>query len=90
MPSPPEVAAMFGTAGFALQPPVQESVSLTFADEQSWWRWVWSHGQRGFLEQLGDDRIEAFKADAFAALRSFVTPDGIPLDQNFLVLTATI
>jgi O-methyltransferase/aklanonic acid methyltransferase len=90
IPSPQEAAAMFGTAGFALQPPAQESVSVTFPDEESWWRWVWSHGQRGFLEQLGDDRVDGFKADAFAALRAFATPEGIPLEQQFLVLTATI
>jgi SAM-dependent methyltransferase len=90
LPEPQEVAAMFGTVGFALQPPAQESVSVTFPDEEAWWRWVWSHGQRGFLEQLGDDRVDAFKADAFAALRSFATPEGIPLEQQFLVLTATI
>jgi hypothetical protein len=90
MPSPEEAMAMFSAAGFALQPPAQESVSVTFPDEETWWRWAWSHGQRGFLEQLGDDRIDAFKAEAFAALRKFAEPDGIPLEQQFLVLTATV
>lgn len=89
-PSPEEAVALFATAGLALQPPVVESVSVTFPDEEAWWRWAWSHGQRGFLEQLGDDRIEAFKTEAFAALRSFATPAGIPLEQRFLVLTATV
>jgi len=90
MPTPAEVAAMFGTAGFALQPPVQDSVSVMFPDEESWWRWVWSHGQRGFVERLAEDQVEQFKADAFAALRSFATPEGIALEQQFLVLRATI
>jgi SAM-dependent methyltransferase len=90
VPSPEETGAMFAAAGLALRPAVQESVSVTFPDEESWWRWAWSHGQRGFLEQLGDDRVGAFKAEAFAALRSFATPDGIPLDQQFLILTATV
>jgi O-methyltransferase/aklanonic acid methyltransferase len=90
MPSPEEAMAMFAAAGFALQPPVAGSVSVTFTDEESWWRWAWSHGQRGFLEQLGDDRIDAFKAEAFAALRSFAGPDGVPLEQQFLILTATV
>jgi len=90
IPSPDEVAKMFGSAGFTLQPPIQDSVSVTFESEASWWRWVWSHGQRGFLEQLGDDRVDEFKDAAFRALRSFATPSGIPLEQQFLVLKATI
>jgi hypothetical protein len=32
--------------------------------------------------------VEPFKRDAFAALQRFATPDGIPLEQEFLVLTA--
>jgi SAM-dependent methyltransferase len=90
IPSPEEVAAMFGAAGFELQPPIFDSVTVTFPDEESWWRWAWSHGQRGFLEQLADDRVDQFKAAAFARLRSFATPDGIPLEQQFLVLKATV
>jgi SAM-dependent methyltransferase len=90
VPSPDEVQAMFAAAGFALEPPAQESVTVRFPDEESWWRWAWSHGQRGFLEQLGDKRVDAFKAAAFARLRSFATPDGIPLEQQFLVLKATV
>ena len=90
LPTPADVAAMFSAAGFNLQPPVQDSVTVTFADEEAWWRWVWSHGQRGFVERLPDDQVEQFKAEAFAALRSFATPDGIDLEQQFLVLKATV
>jgi SAM-dependent methyltransferase len=90
IPSPDEVAAMFAAAGFALGPPAQESVTVRFPDDESWWRWAWSHGQRGFLEQLDEKDVDAFKASAFARLRSFATPDGIPLEQQFLVLMATV
>ena len=90
LPSPDAVANMFGAAGFSLRPPVQDSVTVVFDSEASWWRWVWSHGQRGFLEQLADDRVDEFKDAAFSALRSFTTPSGIPLEQQFLVLKATV
>jgi SAM-dependent methyltransferase len=90
IPTPEEAAGMFASAGLALQPPAMESITVRFADAEAWWRWVWSHGQRGFLEQLADDRVEEFKAKAFNALRSFATPEGIPLEQQFLVLKATV
>jgi SAM-dependent methyltransferase len=90
IPSPEEVGAMFGAAGLTLLPPTQDSVRLMFRDEESWWRWAWSHGQRGFLEQLDDDQVEAFKDGAFRAMRSFATSEGIPLEQQYIVLTATV
>ena len=90
MPTPEEVNAMFTAAGFTLNPPVMDSVSVMFPDEESWWRWAWSHGQRGFLEQLDDAQLEEFKEAAFESLRSFATPEGLPLEQQFMVLTATI
>jgi O-methyltransferase / aklanonic acid methyltransferase len=89
IPSPQEVAEMFGTAGLALQPPVFDAVTVTFPDEEAWWRWVWSHGQRGFLEQLADDQVDEFKAAAFVALQAFAKAEGLPLEQQFLVLKAT-
>jgi len=88
MPAFDEVAKQFASVGFRVDPPEHDSVSVTFADEESWWRWAWSHGQRAFLERLAPSDVEPFKRDAFAALRSFATPDGIPLEQGFLVLTA--
>ncbi|MDQ1462158.1 MAG: hypothetical protein QOI08_3642 [Actinomycetota bacterium] len=83
-----EMAKLAASAGLFLDPPLPESVSVLFPDEESWWRWAWSHGQRAFLERLDDSQVEVFKEDAFAALRSFRTPDGIPLEQQFLVLNA--
>jgi ubiquinone/menaquinone biosynthesis C-methylase UbiE len=90
VPSPPEVVAMFDAAGFTLQPPIMDSILVMFSDAEAWWRWAWSHGQRGFLEQLDEDHLDQFKADAFGAMESFTTPEGIPLEQQFLVLKATV
>ena len=88
IPTPDEAAASFARAGFVLEPPAMDSITVYFPDVESWWRWVWSHGQRAFLERLDDGRVVAFKEDAATALRSFATPQGIPLEQRFLVLTA--
>jgi O-methyltransferase/aklanonic acid methyltransferase len=90
IPSPDEVAKMFAAAGLMLQAPVQDSVTVIFDSAEAWWRWVWSHGQRGFVEQLPADRVDEFKDAAFRSLRSIATPNGIPLEQQFLVLKATI
>lgn len=89
MPDIDEVMRLFEQSGFSLGAPMTDSVSVWFADEASWWRWAWSHGQRAFLEHLADADVEAFKTDAFAALRSFRSPEGILLEQQFLALTAT-
>ena len=84
-----EMAKLVASIGFVLAPPVQESVSVVFADEEAWWRWAWSHGQRAYLERLDASQVDPFKAEAFAALQSFRTPAGFPLEQQFLVLTAS-
>jgi SAM-dependent methyltransferase len=89
MPSPADMVELFAGAGFRMRPPVHDLVHVEFADAEAWWRWVWSHGQRAFLERLDDSDVDAFKRDAFSALASFATPTGIPLDQEFLVVSAT-
>jgi SAM-dependent methyltransferase len=88
MPPLEEVARLFASMGFRVGAPVQDVVSVSFPDEETWWRWAWSHGQRAFLERLDASDVDAFKRDAFSALRSFATSDGILLEQQFLVLTA--
>jgi len=89
IPAPAELLGLFESAGLRVDPPVQDAVEIDFADEESWWRWVWSHGQRAFLEGLDDAEVAPFKAEAFAELRSFATPAGIHLEQQFLVVNAT-
>jgi hypothetical protein len=83
-----EMAKLAASIGFVLAPPVHESVSVLFADEESWWRWAWSHGQRAYLERVDSSQVDAFKEEAFAALQLFRTPAGFPLVQQFLVLRA--
>jgi len=88
MPPFDEMAKLAAARGLFFDPPVVESVPVRFPDEESWWRWAWSHGQRAFLERLDATQVDAFKEEAFAALRTFRTADGILLEQQFLVLNA--
>jgi SAM-dependent methyltransferase len=90
IPTPDQALAIFARAGFTMEPPAMGSVSVLFPDVDSWWRWVWSHGQRAFLERLNDDNVDSFKEEAAAALESFATSDGIPLEQQFIVFTGLI
>jgi O-methyltransferase / aklanonic acid methyltransferase len=90
MPTPAEMASVFTQAGFALAQPVLESVPVMFPDSEAWWRWAWSHGQRAFLERLDDAQLRSFREDADRAIAGFATPDGVPLEQRFMVVTAQI
>lgn len=90
VPAADQMASIFGQAGFVLDPPTFGAVSVMFADADSWWRWVWSHGQRAFLERLSDAQLLSFKDDAARSLAGFATPEGIPLEQKFMVITARI
>ena len=66
-----------------------DTIHFDFPDEQTWWRWAWSHGQRWYLEQLSSDRIEEFQRRAFGYLRAIRTERGIPLEQRFMIAKAT-
>ncbi|HEU0304003.1 MAG TPA: methyltransferase domain-containing protein [Gaiellaceae bacterium] len=47
---------------------VEESRDLVFADADEWWRWVWSQGQRGFLERMDEEQLERYRAGVYARL----------------------
>jgi SAM-dependent methyltransferase len=89
-PTREEAVEMFARAGFILEAREMDSVTVVFSDVDSWWRWAWSHGQRGFLEGLDDGQAVAFKAEAASAIESFATSEGIILEQRFIVLTARV
>jgi SAM-dependent methyltransferase len=97
MPAPPGAALLrdpehtcevIRSSGFTELRRMTDVVHVDFPGEQAWWRWAWSHGMRSALEQLGPEREPAFRERAFAALRAFATPTGIPLDQRFEVVSA--
>jgi SAM-dependent methyltransferase len=82
---PQEILAIHERVGLGDVNIANETIHLDFPDEQAWWRWAWSHGQRWYLEQLTPDRIEEFQPRAFELLRAMRTEHGIPLDQNFMI-----
>jgi SAM-dependent methyltransferase len=82
---PPEIVAIQERLGLGDVRMSTETVHLVFPDEQAWWRWAWSHGQRWFLEQLSPAQAEEFQRRAFGHLRAIRTERGIPLDQNFMI-----
>ena len=80
---PPDIAALFSAAGLVDVEVLDETEAFTFADTDTWWRWVWSQGMRSVLESLPDDALMDFRAAAEERLRSFSNPDGsISLDQR--------
>jgi O-methyltransferase/aklanonic acid methyltransferase len=89
IPPPPQILAIHERVGLGDVQITNETIHLDFPDEQTWWRWAWSHGQRWYLEQLPPDRAEEFQDRAFQLLRAMRTEHGIPLDQNFMIAKST-
>jgi O-methyltransferase / aklanonic acid methyltransferase len=87
--APQEIQAVHHRVGLSEAQLVHETIHLDFPDEQTWWRWAWSHGQRWYLEQLPADRIDEFQHRAFEQLQPLRTDHGIPLDQNFMIAKST-
>ena len=76
-----EIELALTSLGFESVRLVEESHDLVFADADEWWRWVWSQGQRGFLEHLDEERLERYREDVCARL-----PD--PIVNTWTVLFA--
>lgn len=55
-------------AGFERVAFAEETYDLRFADADEWWSWIWSHGQRGVLEQLDEAALERFRTEAWSRL----------------------
>jgi hypothetical protein len=81
-PPAPELDSLLETAGFVGVELIDEVEEFVFADEDTWWRWVWSQGMRVFLESLPPDAVEEFRVAAFERLRSVTTASGISLHQR--------
>jgi ubiquinone/menaquinone biosynthesis C-methylase UbiE len=53
-------------------------IEFTFADEDAWWEWNWSHGARLFLEELSDEALRRFREQAYDAMQRLRTEAGFP------------
>ena len=85
--SPESYAALAADVGLPVVAVRNDEIVTSFPDNEAWWSWAWSHGQRSYLERLPAERVDDFKAAAFAALDDIAAPDGsIPLTQQFTVV----
>ena len=79
----------FGQAGLVGLTWATDQVTVVFADPESWWRWVWSHGERGYVERLSESDQPRFRDACYARLEQMRTPEGIPMTQYFRVAVAS-
>jgi len=83
-PTPPslDLDGAFAAAGFAHVEHRDCEEAFVLPDEDAWWRWVWSQGQRVMLERLPDDVVEQVREECFAHLRPHRTDEGYVLTQR--------
>ena len=84
-----DLPSVLSGSGFEMVGDEQVEITFHFADEQEWWDWGWSNGIRALYEVLTPDDLEALRQEAFAALSSVRTPDGIPFAQWAHLVVAT-
>lgn len=85
LPTPPqpfELAPELERAGFHDIREEDDELEFVFPDEEAWWAWLQSQGQRVFLEALPPDAVEDLKAECFARLRPHRAADGFHLFQR--------
>ena len=88
--SPEALAAALRAAGFASVAAYDETLETGFADLDHWWRWVWSQGQRAWLERVPPGELDGLRAEAYDVLRPACEPDGtLRLRQDVTYTVAT-
>jgi SAM-dependent methyltransferase len=75
-PAPFDLRSVVEEAGFVDVVEVDDEQEFVFPDEDAWWAWLQSQGQRVFLEALPADAIEDLKQECFERLRPHRRPDG--------------
>lgn len=76
-----DLASVLASAGLDVVASVEERLTFSFADEERWWDWAWSHGMRAVLEVLRPSDLAQLRQELFAELAAQRTLDGIPLHQ---------
>lgn len=56
--------------------------TFVLPDEDAWWRWIWSQGQRAMLERLPESAVEQVRDECFARLRPHRRDEGYVLTQR--------
>ncbi|MCG8347373.1 MAG: methyltransferase domain-containing protein [Chloroflexales bacterium] len=91
--TPEGLTALLARAGFTAVAVSVETARFVYADEETWWASLWSHGMRGWLEAVEREReveaLQRFKEAVFAQLRAGRQPDGVPQTSSALLGRAT-
>ncbi|MFN2569373.1 MAG: class I SAM-dependent methyltransferase, partial [Candidatus Dormibacteria bacterium] len=73
---------LLAEAGCAQVSIVEEAHSFPFSSPQEWWQWMWSQGQRFYLEKMNEEDRERFKHTVFERLKLMERNDELRLDQR--------
>jgi len=74
------ITTILTEAGFKNIHTYNEIENVIYKDEEEWWQEMWSNGVRYTLEKLknmGDDKVQNFKSEAFEGLQKYKTDNGI-------------
>ena len=64
-----------------------ETENVIYKDEEEWWKEMWSNGVRYTLEKLrnmGNDKVQNFKSEAFEGLQKYKTDNGICFKRSVI------
>jgi SAM-dependent methyltransferase len=81
--------ASLSAAGFANAREYVEEVELGYADAETWWASLWTHGSRTPLERLAPEPLARIQAICLERARALGGPDGLPERHRFVFVTAT-
>jgi ubiquinone/menaquinone biosynthesis C-methylase UbiE len=83
---PGEVVSLLRGAGFDDVTAQLEHHDVRFADEDTWWGWLWSFSLRGVLEQQDEATLDRLRREATARLRVQQQTSGLVrrLTANFV------
>lgn len=73
---PDEIQQWFSNAGFNDTQITTKELDMVYRDEEEWWNMVWSISGRAGLEKLSPEKLEKFKTECFANMRSQREADG--------------
>lgn len=87
-PAPFDLRGLVEAAGFVEVEEADDEQEFVFPDEEAWWAWLRTQGQRAFLDALPADAVEELKQECLDRLRSHRTADGYLLRQRARYTTA--
>lgn len=82
LPAPFDLEAELQVAGFTDVEHVDHEETFVFSDEERWWAWLHTQGQRFLIDALPPDAVEELKQACFQRLRPHRTPSGYVLTQR--------